>query len=158
MKANKKFRDEEEAVSAVIGVILMVAITVAIAATVYLYVTGMIGTGTTESENASVVVKGENNQIRATLSKAGANMPTDGYIEADWTIFVNGTEVKNPGLGAWDVGDSWIVQWDSGNNPDRYNYTASSQADLIVFTAGTKHAVTVTVKDTVVFDATVTIT
>jgi len=45
MKANRKFRDGEEAVSAVIGVILMVAITVAIAATVYVYVSGMIGTG-----------------------------------------------------------------------------------------------------------------
>ena len=44
MKANKKFVDEEEAVSAVIGVILMVAITVAIAATVYVYVSGILGT------------------------------------------------------------------------------------------------------------------
>ena len=43
MKANRKFVEGEEAVSAVIGVILMVAITVAIAATVYVYVSGMIG-------------------------------------------------------------------------------------------------------------------
>ncbi len=44
MKANRKFKMEnDEAVSAVIGVILMVAITVAIAATVYVYVSGMIG-------------------------------------------------------------------------------------------------------------------
>jgi len=43
MKANRKFVEENEAVSAVIGVILMVAITVAIAATVYVYVSGMIG-------------------------------------------------------------------------------------------------------------------
>jgi flagellin-like protein len=47
MKANKKFRSEEEAVSAVIGVILMVAITVAIAATVYYYVTVMMPAGET---------------------------------------------------------------------------------------------------------------
>ena len=45
MKANRKFRKEEKAVSAVIGVILMVAITVAIAATVYVYVSGMLGGG-----------------------------------------------------------------------------------------------------------------
>ncbi len=48
MKANRKFLDKEDgerAVSAVIGVILMVAITVAIAATVYVYVSGMMGTG-----------------------------------------------------------------------------------------------------------------
>jgi len=43
MKANRKFVEGEEAVSAVIGVILMVAITVAIAATVYVYVSGMMG-------------------------------------------------------------------------------------------------------------------
>jgi len=47
MKANRKFKEaDERAVSAVIGVILMVAITVAIAATVYVYVSGMIGGGT----------------------------------------------------------------------------------------------------------------
>lgn len=40
---------KEEGVSAVIGVILMVAITVAIAATVYVYVSGMIG-DTTDTE------------------------------------------------------------------------------------------------------------
>jgi flagellin-like protein len=44
MKANSKFVNGEEAVSAVIGVILMVAITVAIAATVYVYVSGMLPT------------------------------------------------------------------------------------------------------------------
>ncbi len=46
MKANRKFVGGEEAVSAVIGVILMVAITAAIAATVYVYVSGMMGGGT----------------------------------------------------------------------------------------------------------------
>jgi len=40
MKANRKFK-EEAGVSAVIGVILMVAISVAIAATVYVYVSGI---------------------------------------------------------------------------------------------------------------------
>jgi flagellin-like protein len=51
MKANRKFKDGEEAVSAVIGVILMVAITVAIAATVYVYVSGMMGTGQESAPN-----------------------------------------------------------------------------------------------------------
>lgn len=49
MKANKKFKEaDERAVSAVIGVILMVAITVAIAATVYVYVSGMISNSKTD--------------------------------------------------------------------------------------------------------------
>jgi FlaG/FlaF family flagellin (archaellin) len=54
MKANRKFKQEQEAVSAVIGVILMVAITVAIAATVYVYVSGMIGTGTQSTPSISM--------------------------------------------------------------------------------------------------------
>ena len=41
MKANRKFVEEKEAVSACIGVILMVAITVAIAATVFVYVSNL---------------------------------------------------------------------------------------------------------------------
>ena len=58
MKANRKFRDGEEAVSAVIGVILMVAITVAIAATVYVYVSGMIGTGPATNATVSMIQSG----------------------------------------------------------------------------------------------------
>lgn len=46
MKANRKFVESREAVSAVIGVILMVAITVAIAAVVYVWVTSFGGGGT----------------------------------------------------------------------------------------------------------------
>jgi flagellin-like protein len=55
MKSNRKFKQEDEAVSAVIGVILMVAITVAIAATVYVYVSGMIGTSPESTPNMQLV-------------------------------------------------------------------------------------------------------
>ena len=54
MKANRKFIEEEAGVSAVIGVILMVAITVAIAATVYVYVSGMIGGTATKTSTLSM--------------------------------------------------------------------------------------------------------
>ncbi|ENO12215.1 Protein of unknown function (DUF1628) [Thermoplasmatales archaeon SCGC AB-539-C06] len=64
------FRQDNNAVSAVIGVILMVAITVAIAATVYVYTSQMMGGGTTipvptitfyktESGNALTVIQGD---------------------------------------------------------------------------------------------------
>jgi hypothetical protein len=54
MKANKKFIEEDErAVSAVIGVILMVSITVAIAAIVYVYVSGEL------SSKSDVVICGK---------------------------------------------------------------------------------------------------
>ena len=57
MKANRKFLESEEAVSAVIGVILMVAITVAIAATVYVFVSGMLGGGPTSTPTVSLVAE-----------------------------------------------------------------------------------------------------
>ena len=60
MKANRKFIEEESAVSAVIGVILMVAITVAIAATVYVYVSGMIGGTATKTSTLSMNVYSRN--------------------------------------------------------------------------------------------------
>lgn len=43
MKANQKFRSDEDAVSPVIAVILMVAITVVLSATVYVWVSGFSG-------------------------------------------------------------------------------------------------------------------
>jgi len=73
MKANRKFvNGNEEGVSAVIGVILMVAITVAIAATVYVYVSGMIG-GTPDKTPEVQFIKDETND-RLTVAK------TDGEI------------------------------------------------------------------------------
>lgn len=76
MKANRKFVEGEEAVSAVIGVILMVAITVAIAATVYMYVSGMIGGGTQSTPSVSIVAEGEDDGAILTIGT-----PTDANIK-----------------------------------------------------------------------------
>ena len=74
MKANRKFK-EEKAVSAVIGVILMVAITVAIAATVFVYVSGMMTPTTTgKIMSASPVgssVEHKEMQFKVTSADAG---------------------------------------------------------------------------------------
>jgi len=65
MKANRKFiQADERAVSAVIGVILMVAITVAIAATVYVYVSGMIGGTKTQTPNVACTTDATANRIQ----------------------------------------------------------------------------------------------
>jgi flagellin-like protein len=65
MKANRKFKEaDDHAVSAVIGVILMVAITVAIAATVYVYVSGMIGGTQKQTPNVSMVSDNSGNLLR----------------------------------------------------------------------------------------------
>ena len=73
MKANRKFVEGEEAVSAVIGVILMVAITVAIAATVYVYVSGML-TGPGESApNLAWTLNDADNTITMTSGSSTDN-------------------------------------------------------------------------------------
>jgi len=66
MKANKKFIEEREAVSAVIGVILMVAITVAIAATVYVYVSSMTGEQTDKTPSITFEKDNQNSLLRVT--------------------------------------------------------------------------------------------
>ena len=72
MKANRKFKlDEDEAVSAVIGVILMVAITVAIAATVYVYVSGMIGTSPQSTPNLQLVKDDVNDKLTVASADPG---------------------------------------------------------------------------------------
>ncbi len=68
MKANRKFKDKDDAVSAVIGVILMVAITVAIAATVYVYVSGMIGDSPQTTPNLQFTR--DNTRKRLTVASA----------------------------------------------------------------------------------------
>ena len=93
MKANRKFREGKEAVSAVIGVILMVAITVAIAATVYVYVSGIIGPGTGSTPNVSVTVDTSDHNATLTVGTPTANDIewTDvSYVLADLT---NATEI-----------------------------------------------------------------
>lgn len=56
MKRKSKCRKNEAGVSAVIGVIMMVAITVAIAAVVYVYVSGMVGsTADAEEETPTYI-------------------------------------------------------------------------------------------------------
>ena len=115
MKANRKFKEEDEAVSAVIGVILMVAITVAIAATVYVYVTGMIGGGTTRTPNISCVPDNTNNLLRVSSSD-----PDVSWTDVNITILANGTDThylaKTGTVTAGDTisVDTYLV--DAGNN------------------------------------------
>ena len=89
MKANRKFVEgNEEGVSAVIGVILMVAITVAIAATVYVYVSGMIG-GTSES-TPTITFTPDNSADKLTVVSADTGLNwTDFKISFDTTLDAN---------------------------------------------------------------------
>jgi len=152
MKANRKFKENEEAVSAVIGVILMVAITVAIAATVYVYVSGMMGSPTSEAESASVVVRAENGKVKVTLTTGGNNMPSTGYsinptnpsvkIRFDGTLY----SVTIAGDNYFEVGESLYVANNSGT-PAIYDVATSGTA----LDAG-DYSITVTVIETVIYD------
>ena len=108
MKANRKFKEgEDEAVSAVIGVILMVAITVAIAATVYVYVSGMMGGASEkaptitftkdESLNTLTVVQADSGIAWSDISMNVANDSdsTDTWIvtAGDWAAQIGSTTV-----------------------------------------------------------------
>ena len=148
MKANRKFKDGEEAVSAVIGVILMVAITVAIAATVYVYVTGMIGGGTTEKENASVTVSATDDDRIKILLAAGGQRYSDGYeiTDAGIHIFVNEDEVSGFTAVTWNVGEPLYIGSDTGTTT--FNFVADGTTGI----AGGDYSVTVTILESVIFD------
>ena len=79
MKANRKFVKGNEAVSAVIGVILMVAITVAIAATVYVYVSGMLTNPGANAPNLAWTTDDSANTLTFTSGSA-----TDYYNTGPW--------------------------------------------------------------------------
>ena len=148
MKANKKFLEEDEAVSAVIGVILMVAITVAIAATVYVYVSGMIGPETKKAENASVTGHGMQGQIKLILAQEGQNYPTAGYATTDIRIFIDGD--KCVPTAAWEVGGQVLLGTDGG---------AALWTCGAAYTVGAgDYSVTVSIMDTVVYNGDITVT
>ena len=98
MKANRKFRDADNAVSAVIGVILMVAITVAIAATVYVYVSGMIGTSPETTPALQFVKNDTDNKLTVATADPGS------IAWADFTISTNLSASTH--LLSWSTGDT----------------------------------------------------
>jgi FlaG/FlaF family flagellin (archaellin) len=107
MKANRKFREGQEAVSAVIGVILMVAITVAIAATVYVYVSGMIGTGTQSTPSISMTASPVAGAGVCSVTIATASSPNIQWntsVTVNLNCITNATKMTAGHLGALPSG------------------------------------------------------
>ncbi len=104
MKANRKYKENEEAVSAVIGVILMVAITVAIAATVYVYVSGMIGGGSQTTPTISCTTDASADKLIVSSAENGIDWD-DIEIKTDTA---NATLSLNGGA-ANDTGTTWVT-------------------------------------------------
>ena len=151
----RKWVKDKTGVSPIIAIILMVAITVVLAATIYVWVTGF-GTKSTTSENAAVTVKGENDQIRVILTKAGEHY-SDGYdLSNDVAVFVNGaaatvdsTDVGD-GDGNWEVGENIVLYLDSTTS----SWTTDDTNKQSI-SSPTEYSVTVQIMDTVVYDGTV---
>ena len=116
MKANRKFIEaDERAVSAVIGVILMVAITVAIAATVYVYVSGMIGGTKQTTPNVACTVDSVNNNVNVATADASIKW-SDCLISLDdvgaqWSIWHSGG-TTNATLGVYPAATVFILAAD----------------------------------------------
>ncbi|MCX6668039.1 MAG: type IV pilin [Euryarchaeota archaeon] len=91
MKANRKFINGikgEKAVSAVIGVILMVAITVAIAATVYVYVSGMLPSSSNTTPTVSMTAAQSLRNCTITMQ---TTTPTTAEWRSIWYTIVDAT-------------------------------------------------------------------
>jgi len=138
MKANRKFVEGEDAVSAVIGVILMVAITVAIAATVYVYVSGIIGTGTGSTPTVSILASPSDEDCLITVGT-----PTEADIKWDdcWYNLVNITGAKtHTGFtitNGWPTGDETISGGDViGLNPGNLHDGSKYSFTLVYNTTG----------------------
>ncbi|KYK28535.1 hypothetical protein AYK20_01185 [Thermoplasmatales archaeon SG8-52-1] len=122
MKANRKFVEEERAVSAVIGVILMVAITVAIAATVYVYVSGMIGTSP-ESAPSLQFVK-DASQMTLTVAQADtANIAWSDFEVVNATGVTQAITVYNAALTGYVTAGDTLTFSEIGTYKIRYTPT-----------------------------------
>jgi flagellin-like protein len=139
----RKIWKDKTGVSPIISVILMVAITVVLAATIWAWVSGFGGSGS-EPESAAVVAKGVNDRLRIILAEGGESYPEGGYLNGDYGVWINGEATNLTGEGTWMVGES---------------LTFTEEADgLTDLTPGVEYSVTVTIFDTTVFDKDILIT
>jgi flagellin-like protein len=111
MKANQKFRNDDEAVSPVIAVILMVAITVVLAATVYVWVSGFGTQSSTPAKTMSLSSGGAlladssgNSWKNYTVSSA-----TSGMKWTDVKLTLNGNALNCYSANANFAGNSFGV-------------------------------------------------
>ena len=130
MKANRKFINDEEAVSAVIGVILMVAITVAIAATVYVYVSGMlsptpdsapsIAWTVDRAANTATITSGSAGDAYATLTSPNLVLKDSGgvdrYIKSDYHLTTGTSDLQTDDIAAGYIlyledGETYQLIW-----------------------------------------------
>jgi FlaG/FlaF family flagellin (archaellin) len=133
MKANTKFRKEEKAVSAVIGITLMVAVAIAIAAVAYLYATGYIGSGLVSTPTISLSSDSSEHNATITITYISDNnvMWKDCWFTlvdltnaTEWTRGDWGITVNFPRAGTITGGQVFALSQiiASSTNPLLYNH------------------------------------
>jgi flagellin-like protein len=122
MKANRKFIEENRAVSAVIGVILMVAITVAIAATVYVYVSGMIGTSPESAPTIQFIKDADQMTLTVTQSDT-ANIAWSDFEVVNATGVTQAITVYNAALTGYVSAGDTLTFPEAGTYKIRYTPT-----------------------------------
>ena len=140
MKANRKYVGAKQAVSGIIEVIILTAITVSIVATFYIYYGGPDNEKSSNMETASVVGQASQNQIKLLLA-SGGNGYTDGYnITNDVRIFINGVKVSQYNTIIWKIGgqlffgDTDSGSWEEGETCSEGLYTVTvTIKDLVIF-------------------------
>lgn len=127
MKANQKFRNSDEAVSPVIAVILMVAITVVLAATVYVWVSGFGSQSSQPAKTLSLTSSGSISQAYNVVNGATnasdfvknytIASATSGMKFSDMKVTLDGSvlpcEDDSTGIDEWRVmqGGSFTSSW-----------------------------------------------
>lgn len=149
MIANRKLTDNYFAITAVIGVVLMVAITIAIGAVTFVYFSGLAGVPTEEKENAAIAVVSDNGRIKITLISGGDKMPNDGYSFADSvTVRLNGRVLDESGFlptnTGWELGESMYI---GDATP-----TLSDVRSAVTGLPAADYSLTVTIIKTVIYD------
>jgi len=145
MKANRMFSKDEEAVSPVIGVILMVAITVILAAVIAAFVFGMGGNLTEAPPSVSLVASSNSATTGADLvikhiggeslmgsdwkfsvvtegnTSAYVTTSSDDDFEVGMQLVINTKETTEHATGSW--GDTWEYSDPDGDLLDTGKYS-----------------------------------
>jgi len=131
----KFFKKNQKAVSAVIGVILMVAITIAVATTVYFYITGVIGETSPKSSTLALTVYSRDDSLNETIwlvsGFSGEAISEDSYESI--LLFDNGTVDSGANITKQEVMGAGFV-----NSGDTFTVRASEDG-VFVFLITDKH-------------------
>jgi flagellin-like protein len=166
-KANQKFAQADDAVSPVIGVILMVAITVVLAAVVFVLVSNLSkGTGNANEDAAVTMSSPSNNTIYLTLVRGGANVPYTFAATAatsEVIITIDGNYCDHPSDGTPSGSDfatkdgnltdsDGDAQWGVSETVKLHTDCSTANGGGILLLSGSTHLVSVTLHGTLILD------